>query len=100
MRATGRILKLGVTAFCTDFSIYVIWVVIPYRAIDLGAGALYLGILPAIFSTTYILTTLLLVVSVLAAFWGAAKVFRLGILMTGKPPRLWEIWRIVFSRSD
>ncbi|MBD3236752.1 MAG: hypothetical protein GF330_08620, partial [Candidatus Eisenbacteria bacterium] len=50
MRIPGRILRIGATAFCTDFSVYLIWVAIPYKAIALGAGALYLGILPAIFS--------------------------------------------------
>ncbi len=43
----------------------------------------------------YLVTTLLLVVSVIGALWMAAKVFRIGILMTGKPPRLVEILRWV-----
>jgi ABC-type Na+ efflux pump permease subunit len=41
----------------------------------------------------YVLTTLLLLASIAAAFWGAAKVFRIGILMTGKPPRPAEVLR-------
>ncbi len=41
----------------------------------------------------YVLTTLLLVVSIGAAMWAAAKVFRIGILLTGKPPRPTEILR-------
>ncbi|MEK7485991.1 MAG: ABC transporter permease [Planctomycetota bacterium] len=40
----------------------------------------------------YILTTVLLIISILVAFWGAAKIFRVGILMTGKPPKLKEIF--------
>jgi ABC-2 type transport system permease protein len=39
----------------------------------------------------YVATTALLVLSIVVAFWVAAKVFRIGILMTGKPPRLLEI---------
>ena len=41
----------------------------------------------------YVLTTILLVVSVAFLMWAAAKVFRIGVLMTGKPPRLREILR-------
>ncbi|MBN2430936.1 MAG: ABC transporter permease [Acidobacteria bacterium] len=41
----------------------------------------------------YILSTILLGVSTWAAFWAAAKVFRIGVLMTGKPPRPKEILR-------
>lgn len=41
----------------------------------------------------YAATTLLLIVSIAVALWAAAKVFRIGVLMTGKPPRLREILR-------
>ena len=44
-------------------------------------------------TTEYVVTTLLLVVSIVIALWAAAKVFRIGILMTGKPPKLREILR-------
>ncbi|MCC6669866.1 MAG: ABC transporter permease [Planctomycetes bacterium] len=36
-------------------------------------------------------STVLIALSVAVAFWAAAKVFRIGVLMTGKPPRLTEI---------
>jgi len=39
----------------------------------------------------YVLTTLLMVVSIAIALWVAAKIFRVGILLTGKPPKLLEI---------
>jgi ABC-2 type transport system permease protein len=45
----------------------------------------------------YAVTTLLLVASVAVAFVAAAKVFRIGILMTGKPPKLGEIWRWIWA---
>ena len=41
----------------------------------------------------YVATTLLLIVSVAAVMWAAAKIFRIGILMTGKPPKPSEILR-------
>ncbi len=41
----------------------------------------------------YVLTTALLLVSVLLVMWGAAKVFRIGVLMTGKAPKPMEILR-------
>ena len=41
----------------------------------------------------YVATTILLLVTIAAAFWAAAKVFRIGILMTGKPPKPMEILR-------
>jgi ABC-2 type transport system permease protein len=41
----------------------------------------------------YVGTTALLIVSVGVATWLASKVFRIGILMTGKPPKLSEIAR-------
>jgi len=39
----------------------------------------------------YVLTTILLLVTIAAVLWGAAKIFRIGILMTGKPPKVGEI---------
>jgi ABC-2 type transport system permease protein len=45
----------------------------------------------------YVATTILLLFSVVLSFIAAAKVFRVGILMTGKPPKLSEIWRWVWS---
>lgn len=39
----------------------------------------------------YVITTLLLLVSVALALWFAAKIFRIGILLTGKPPGLKQI---------
>ncbi len=41
----------------------------------------------------YVATTILIIVSLAIAFWAAAKVFRVGILMTGKPPKVSEILR-------
>ena len=38
-------------------------------------------------------TTIILIVSIFVTFYAAAKVFRIGILMTGKPPRIGEILR-------
>jgi ABC-2 type transport system permease protein len=38
-------------------------------------------------------TTLLLLASIGAAVWAGAKVFRIGILMTGQPPKLREVLR-------
>ncbi len=46
---------------------------------------------PSLFE--YITTTLLMLVSIAFVFWGSAKVFRIGILLTGKPPKLREILR-------
>ncbi len=39
----------------------------------------------------YVITGILLIVSVLIAFKAAGKVFRVGVLMTGNPPKLREI---------
>lgn len=39
----------------------------------------------------YVLTTLLLLAAIAVVLWVTAKVFRIGILMSGKPPRLREI---------
>ncbi|HRC84393.1 MAG TPA: ABC transporter permease [Thermoanaerobaculia bacterium] len=41
----------------------------------------------------YVVTTVLLALAAALALWGGAKIFRVGILATGKPPRLGEILR-------
>ncbi|MBI4879615.1 MAG: ABC transporter permease [Planctomycetes bacterium] len=43
--------------------------------------------------TEYVVTSILLIVTIVLVFWAAAKVFRIGILMTGKPPTPLEILR-------
>lgn len=44
-------------------------------------------------TTEYVVTTILLVLSIGVALWFAAKVFRIGILLTGKPPGIRQIFR-------
>ena len=46
---------------------------------------------PTVFE--YVATTALLLISIAAALWFAAKIFRIGILLTGKPPGLLEVLR-------
>ncbi|MFT7617326.1 MAG: ABC-2 type transport system permease protein [Planctomycetota bacterium] len=41
----------------------------------------------------YVVTTIILIVSIAVTFYAAAKIFRIGILMTGKPPKVREILR-------
>ena len=39
----------------------------------------------------YVITSALIIVTIIVAFWAAGKVFRIGVLMTGKPPKVREI---------
>ncbi len=48
----------------------------------------------------YVGTTLLLLVCVPLFFWGASRVFRIGILMTGQPPKFFQMLRWLFSDSN
>jgi ABC-2 type transport system permease protein len=41
----------------------------------------------------YLGTTVVLILAIALAFWAAAKIFRIGILMTGKPPSPLEVLR-------
>ncbi len=47
----------------------------------------------------YIGTTLLLIISLPLFFWGASRIFRIGILMTGQPPNLFQMLRWLFTES-
>jgi ABC-2 type transport system permease protein len=49
---------------------------------------------------TYIGTTLLMLVSIYLALALAARVFETGVLMTGKPPRLWQLLRLLRGRRS
>ncbi|MGH7636716.1 MAG: ABC transporter permease [Gemmatimonadaceae bacterium] len=48
---------------------------------------------PSLFE--YVATTLLLLAAIALTLWASAKIFRIGILMTGKPPKIGEIVRWV-----
>ncbi len=52
-----RVFRINLTAFVTDFALYLVWTAIPFKAIGLGATPAELGLLPAIASSTYVLTT-------------------------------------------
>ena len=43
----------------------------------------------------YVATTLLLMAAIAFVLWGTAKVFRIGVLMTGKPPKISEVFKWV-----
>ncbi len=44
-------------------------------------------------------TTVLLVVSIIAVLWLSGKVFRQGVLRSGQPPKLLELWRLMSAKS-
>jgi ABC-2 type transport system permease protein len=45
-------------------------------------------------------TTIVLVVSTIAVLWLSGRVFRQGILRTGQPPRILELWRMLRKRTN
>jgi ABC-2 type transport system permease protein len=59
----------------------------PFTMMNRAAGP------PALWE--YAATTVLLLVSILVAWWAGAKIFRIGILLTGKPPKIREVLRWV-----
>jgi len=44
-------------------------------------------------------TTILLVVSILLVLWGSGKVFKLGVLRTGQPPKILELFRMMRAKN-
>jgi len=48
---------------------------------------------------TYVATTLLMLISIYVALRVAARIFEAGILMTGKPPRITQLWQLVMGRG-
>lgn len=40
-------------------------------------------------------TTLVLLLSIALILWGSGKIFRQGVLRTGQPPRVMELWRML-----
>ena len=45
----------------------------------------------------FIASSAVILVSLLVAFRAAAKIFRIGVLMTGKPPNVKEIWKWMWA---
>ena len=64
----------------------------PFVMMNRAAGSLPLW--------EYLATTVLLLLSIYFAVQGAGKVFRIGILMTGKPPRVGEVMRWLTAKED
>ena len=64
----------------------------PFVMMNRAAGSLPLW--------EYLATTVLLLLSIYFAVRGAGKVFRIGILMTGKPPRVGEVMRWLTAKED
>lgn len=50
--------RFAAAAFVADWAFYLVFTSVPLRAIELGAGPLILGLLPALSSTVYILSSL------------------------------------------
>ena len=44
-------------------------------------------------------TTLLLVVSIALVLWLSGKVFRQGVLRSGQPPKMLELWRLLRAKT-
>ena len=44
-------------------------------------------------------TTALLLVSIVLMLWLSGKIFRLGVLRTGRPPRVRELWRLLTATA-
>jgi MFS family permease len=57
-RPARETLRFSAAAFVADWAFYLVFTSVPLRAIELGAGPLILGLLPALSSTVYILASL------------------------------------------
>lgn len=56
--ATPGSIRFSASAFIADWAFYLVFTSVPLRAIEMGAGPLILGLLPALSSTVYILSSL------------------------------------------
>jgi MFS family permease len=45
--------RLSVAAFCTDLALYLLMLSLPFRALDLGASSLVLGLVPVLYAAPY-----------------------------------------------
>ena len=50
------LVRLFLAAFLTDASLYLAFAALPFRAMDLGAGSISLGILPTLYAIAYMST--------------------------------------------
>ena len=44
-------------------------------------------------------TTIVLLASIVLVLWLSGKVFKLGVLRTGQPPKILELWRLLRSKA-
>jgi ABC-2 type transport system permease protein len=44
-------------------------------------------------------TTILLLLSIVLVLWASGKVFKLGVLRTGQPPKILELWQLLRSKA-
>ena len=45
-------------------------------------------------------TTIVLLICIVAVLWLSGRIFRQGILRTGQPPRIVELWRMIRRRGQ
>jgi MFS family permease len=85
--------RLFVAAFLTDASLYLAFAALPFRAIELGAASIHLGILPTLYALAYMTTATLGGrlsdrIPRLRLARGACALFFLGCLALASAPRM------------
>lgn len=81
-RRDPRVLRYCLLSFALDFKLYVVWTVLPFKALTLHGDAFFLGLMPAVSAVAYIITCALT-----GGVTDVARRFRIGaagcVLMAG-----------------